>query len=283
MAWITLGVVSNVWSRLLPEHELADLCREAAARGFGHVELRQGSLGSGEHTRQPAEPPFPDPERLGALAAELPQMRFNLAIELPVTSQAVSPAAPLFAAAIEAARRVGGEEPLLRLVDLTPADRPLTSDAIEARGEDLAPLAIAAHRAGVSLAIENSRQPVSVVRRLIEVAHLRLADRAPTPRLCWDPANMLAAVGPLEDPVALAGDLHPWEVALLHFKQLRSGVLQHTVSDGDLDWYALLATLKARGYQGPALFEIAPDECAWEHLERSRAYIQSLLDRVARR
>jgi len=280
MAWITLGVVSNVWNRLLPEHALADLCREAVARGFAHVELRQGSLGSAEHTLQPGEPPLPDAERLEALAAEVPQLGFNLAIELPVTSQPVSPTTPLFATAVEAARRVGGDEPLLRLVDLTPADRPLPSDAIEARGEDLAALAIAAHRGGVALALENSRQPVSIVRRIIETAHLRLADRAPTPRLCWDPANMLAAVGPSEDPVAVAADLHPWELALFHFKQLRSGVLQHTVEEGDLDWFALLSTLRARGYRGPALFEIPADECAWEHLERSRAYIQELLDRL---
>ena len=59
---------------------------------------------------------------------------------------------------------------------------------------------------------------------------------------------------------------------------LFAGTLLPGVCDGELDWAAQLAELQAIGYDGPALFEVAPHERIWENLEESRAYLQGLSD-----
>src|SRR5205085_1558717 len=84
-------------------------------------------------------------------------------------------------------------------------------------------LARQAGERGAQLALENSSQPLSMLRQLLEIATDELEDEFAPPLLCWDPANKLTAVTP-EDPLSAAASFSPDELGLFHFKQLRDGV-----------------------------------------------------------
>src|SRR5262245_5414174 len=106
MSFLTVGVVSNVWARLLPESGLEALCAAAGERGFGYVELRQGALGECEAAAASGGT-VPLPERLGRLAATFPGLGFNLAVALPLFGGAAIDEA-LVSASIASARALGG-------------------------------------------------------------------------------------------------------------------------------------------------------------------------------
>src|SRR4051794_7920088 len=114
MAFLTLGVVSNVWAALLPETSIEALCAAAAADGYGYVELRQRALGNCEAARPGGAAPLPLPERLGELARNVPGLALTLAVEAPLTSRDVPVDEAAFAAAVAGARALGGDPPMLR-------------------------------------------------------------------------------------------------------------------------------------------------------------------------
>lgn len=279
MSFVTLGVVSNAWSDLLPATSLRAQCERAAAAGYGCVELRQRGLAECEERREADERPWPLPERLADLAAALPGIGFNLAVEAPFLTTRVDPRDPYLERCAAAARALGGSPPVLRLVDLSPAPALLDhEEAIDELGQSAAELAAHLWRGGVRLALENSRQPVGALRAVIRRAAFGLAESVPVPQLCWDPMNQIQQRLYPEDPVETARSLAPEELFEFHFKQGRErALLPDVTGPGDLDWPALLSALRERGYRGPALFEIPAGPAIWERLEASTAYIRSLL------
>jgi sugar phosphate isomerase/epimerase len=239
------------------------------------VELRQRALGRCEAPREGAAP-LPLAARLGELAASVPELGFNLAVEAPFTSRDAPLDEAGFDAAVAGAQALGGAPPLLRLVDVNPAEGPLAPDAFADAVRRVVALARRAGAAGVRLALENSRQPVSTLMQLIEIAGAEMSGAAPAPLLCWDAANQATAIVP-EDPHAFVDRLRADRLALFHFKQLREGDPQAEVDAGAIDWRRILRRLREKEYRGPALFEIPPGPAAGERLARSRRFIERLL------
>jgi sugar phosphate isomerase/epimerase len=278
MDGLVLGIVSNCWAALLPKASLHGLCHRARQAGFRYVELRQRALGDHEKAPPGDDRPWPLADRLGALGEAHPTLGFNLAVEAPFLTQLMDPDDSYFAACADAALSLGGQQPALRLVDLSPAPALLADPArIDELGVSVAALADYLWRRGVVLALENSKQPVAALRAVTSAAATHLPAGVPVPRLCWDPQNQIAQQLQPEDPVATARDLRPEELFEFHFKQSRGGALQPDVGDGDLDWRAILTALDASGYQGPALYEIPPGPDIWDRLHRSQAYIAAIL------
>ena len=280
MAFVTLGVVSNVWSKL-PPSTLVERCRAATEQGFEYVELRQRSLGECEETETANGLPWPRPDRLAELRAAVPGLRFNLAVEAPFLTTTVSPRDPYLQRCAEAAFSVGGPDAVLRLVDISPVTSVLDhEETIEEFGRGVEELARHLARQGVRLALENSKQPLIALRAVIRRAAFGLPEGVPIPQVCWDPANQAAQKLLEEDPTETARTVGIEELFMVHFKQARDGELQPDVADGDLDWHAILSALHRRGYRGPALFELPPSPEIWHTLERSTAYIRGLVERI---
>ncbi len=273
-----VGVVSNCWGAEEPALSLADLVLRAAEEGFEYVELRQGSLREGERPTSDG-PPDPLGDVLAEVAGRTPQLGFNLAVELPFLSDIVGTDDPRFTTAVEAARRLGGRS-VLRLVDVTPPAGLLEhEESIDALGEALSRLAERAWGTGrVTLAVENSRQPVSSVLAVIRRARCTTPAPIPPPRLCWDPHNQLIQQLRPEDPHLSAGDLSPHEFFEVHFKQQRDGALLSGVEEGDLDWRRIMQGLSRAGCCGPALFEIPAGERVWDRLRAGKTYLEQVAD-----
>lgn len=271
-----LGTVSNCWSALLASSSLEEQCQRSLQAGYGYVELRQRALGSCEELVADDARPWPLPAALARLAAAFPQLGFNLAVEAPFFTTPVDAGDPYLRRCALAAVSLGGQR-VLRLVDLSPAPTLLTKSELTTLGDSVAALTEALWRDGVRLALENSKQPVAALSWIVRHAAARLPEGTPAPRICWDPHNQIAQTLAVEDPVATAGELPLDSLFEFHFKQAREGVLQTDVAAGDLDWPTLVQRLAARGYQGPALHEIPTGLDIWERLERSTAYVRSLL------
>jgi sugar phosphate isomerase/epimerase len=279
--FVTLGTVSNGWGDLLPSSSLPEQCRRAAEFGYGYVELRQRALGTYEERVAGDDRPWPLPSALAGLRGEAPGLGFNLAVEAPFQTSVISPDDAYIGRCLEAAVALGGEPPVLRLVDLSPAEALLDAEGIDRLGQSVADLARRAWRMGVVLALENSKQPVRVVRALIERAAISLPEEVPIPLICWDSHNQIAQRLEIEDPVDTARTLGMEELFEFHFKQTHAReLLPDVTGSGDLDWHEILEALHHRGYRGPALFELPPGPDIWERLERSTAYIQELIRKV---
>src|SRR5688572_21968598 len=121
MSGFRLGVVSNAWGALLGASSLEAQCRQAREAGFEYVELRQRGLGECEESLSGDSRPWPLPDSLALLARSLPDLDFNLAVEAPFMASLVSPDDPYARRCAAAAAALGGDPPVLRLVDLTPA------------------------------------------------------------------------------------------------------------------------------------------------------------------
>lgn len=284
MAFVTLGTVSNGWSDLLVSGSLVEECRRAAAFGFGYVELRQRALGSFEEVVAGDERPWPIPDALASLRGEVRGLGFNLAVEAPFQTSVIAPDDPYIGRCIEAAVALGGDPPVLRFVDLSPAPALLDADGVERLGQSIARLARRLWNRGVALALENSKLPVQSVRALIERAALDLPEEVPLPRICWDAHNQIAQRLEYESPVNTARTLGIEELFEFHFKQTHAReLLPDVTGPGDLDWRDILQALHDRGYRGPALFELPAGPDIWERLERSTAYIRELIEKVESR
>lgn len=275
----TPGVVSNVWSSLLPASSLMEQTLRGMALGFRYVELRQGALGACEERPEGDERLWPVPDRLRGLGEGAPACGFNLAIEAPFWSGDLNPNDSYLAGAADAAAALQPASPLVRLVD--PAAAPGEPDAAtEARlVRQVAELAAALGSRGCALALENSRQPVGALRRVLRRAAELNQGRAPAPRLCWDPHNELTSGG---DPDETAATLQSAELFEFHFKQGdRTSLYPEVTLEGELDWPRLLAHPVLREPGRPALFEIPPGDDIWQRLERSVLVVQRAFGAMA--
>lgn len=273
--WI--GAVSNCWAAVLDEVGLEAQCRRGHELGFRYVELRQRALGDGEERVPGDERPWPRPDRLAALAHAVPELGFNLAVEAPFMTAPAVPGDPYLRRCAEAARAVGGQSPVLRLVDLSAAPSRLDGAPLHTLARNMAELAVELWELRVHLALENAKQPLSALQELVEQCRAALPAHVPAPRICWDAHNQVTQTLQPEDPLASARALPLEGLYEFHFKQVRGGELLGDVQDGALDWPGILRTLTDRGYSGPALFEIPPGPDIWERLERSCTYIRCLI------
>lgn len=281
MGKLVTGVVSNCWAAQLKGGSLAEQCRIAVERGYGYVELRQRALADAEERVDGDDRPWPLPDALAALRASVPALRFNLAVEAPFMTSPLDAKDTYLRRCAEAARALGpaaeDEMPVLRLVDLSPAAELMSSETVERLAAGIAELAYALGEQGIRLALENSRQPVRVLRELAVAVAARGGSCSPAPQLCWDPANQIAQVFESEDPAATAAALAPGELFEFHFKQSVGSQVLGDVREGDLDWAEILGAIRASGFSGPALYEIPGGDDIWERLERSDAYLRPLL------
>ena len=269
------GAITNSWRRQLDNEDLAVLVKEAQARGARHIELRQTCLGhcesgEGEHWR-------PVLSHLETLVQAFPGLSFDLAMAWPCLTEKTDPAGEQFQAALLGAKLVGGQTPHLRIVDPASFDHPWERpEDIPREALSVADLAREAARQGIILSIENSGQPIRSMALLVREARARL-----TPAegrylgLCPDPTNQLRRY-PDSDPLAELEALPEDVLKIVHFKQARHGRAHPTVDTGDLDCARMVQILQAKGFQGPAVMEIPPDERVFEHLASSFAFLEAV-------
>ena len=269
------GAITNSWRRQLDGEDLAVLVKEAQARGARHIELRQTCLGhceSGEG--EDWRPVLP---RLEALVQAFPGLSFDLAMAWPCLTRTTDPAGEPFQAALQGAKLVGGTTPHLRLVDPAAFDHPWERpEEIPHEALGVADLAREAARQGVILSMENSGLPIRSMALLVHEARARLTpEEGRYLGLCPDPTNQLRRY-PGSDPLAELEALPADVLKIVHFKQARGGRAHPTVDTGDLDCARMVQILEAKGFQGPAIMEIPPDERVFEHLASSFAFLETV-------
>jgi len=278
-----LGIVSNCWGALLGEREgLEAQCVRALEAGYQVVELRQRALAECQQTVVSDERPWPVADRLERLHAHVPGLQLHLAVEAPFISQPAPAKDAYLDRCIEAAKALGGGA-FLRLVDLAPTSNGIDHDeTIDMLGDALGGLGAHCWGNGLRLVVENARQPLSLVRRVIDRARFVMPRSAPPIGVCWDPANMVGVPGNDEDPLAVAatflsaGPEERDELAEVHYKQRRGTEQLREVGAGDIDWAGVHRALAVNAYRGPFLFEIPAGPDIWERLARSRDYIEGL-------
>jgi len=269
------GAITNSWRRQLDGEDLTVLIKEAQARGARHIELRQTCLGQcesgeGEHWR-------PVLSRLEGLVQAFPGLSFDLAMAWPCLTKTTDPSGEQFQAALLGAKLVGGLTPHLRLVDPAAFDRPWERPAdIPDEALSVADLAREAARQGIILSLENSGQPIRSMALLVGEARARLTpEEGRYLGLCPDPTNQLRRY-PDSDPLAELEALPADVIKIVHFKQARGGRAHLTVDTGDLDCARMVQILQAKGFQGPAIMEIPPDERVFDHLASSFAFLEAV-------
>lgn len=269
------GAITNSWKQQLNGQELSALVREAQTRGARHIELRQTCLGAcesgeGEHWR-------PALSHLETLVRQFPDLTFDLAMAWPCLTKQAEPAGEQFQAALQGAKLVGRSLPHLRLVDPSPFEAAWETPAdLPAEALSVADLAREAARQGVILSMENSGQPLRSMGLLVQEARTRLTpEEAQYLGLCPDPTNQLRRY-PESDPLAELEALPLDMLKIVHFKQARGGRAYPAVDTGDMDCARMLQILESKGFAGPAVMEIPPDEHVFEHLTASFAFLEAV-------
>ena len=271
MGFLTLGIVSNCWGAQLPGSSLETECRRARDTGWGYVELRQRALGSAEEAIAGDSRPWPIPDALGALAAAVPGLQWNLAVEAPFLTTVVDPEDRYLLRCAAAARALSPADPVLRLVDLSPASTLLEhEEAIDELAGSVERLARRMAREGVRLALENSKQPVIALQQVLAAASLSLPPSVHPPQICWDPVNQVQQQLLPENPCDTARSIAFDTLFMFHFKQCAGGQVLPDMPEGDVNWAEFVGIMRSRSYEGPALFEIPAGADAWERLERCR-------------
>ncbi len=267
-----LGVVSNCWQVQLADGQpLEDLIARAISElGFGHIELRQGSLGTLENADR-----VPDADALAGLASRFPHISFDLAVELPVFDRPVLRNDGRRRCYLEAARALSAH---LRIVDLTP--RPATETTSEWLAMAVANLtSLARDLPGGLVSIEHSVQSWS---RFWPAFDLARSHHESTLKLCYDPANLwLTGDGAQAREISRAIPIG--SLSMVHLKQRRGDTTLPSFAEGDVDWQSLLSVFVDRSYDGPFLFEIAPSDAVWEELDAGLLNLDSLLSQIAQR
>jgi sugar phosphate isomerase/epimerase len=271
------GAITNSWRQQLDGQDLAVLVQEAQAHGARHIELRQTCLGQYEHGE--GEHWRPGLSRLAALVQAFPTLSFDLAMAWPCLTRHTDPAGEPFQAALQGAKLVGGPTPHLRLVDPTAFECPWETPAdIPHEALSVADLAREAARQGVILSMENSGQPIRSMALVVREARARLTpDEGQYLGLCPDPTNQLRRY-PESDPLAELEALPVDMIKIVHFKQARNGRAHPSVDTGDLDCARMVHILEAKGFQGPAIMEIPPDERVFDHLASSFAFLETVAE-----
>ena len=270
-----IGAISNSWGLQIDGDNLPELVRKAKQRGSKHIELRQTFLGACETGTEDGWRPVTG--KLQSLVDEFPDLAFNLALALPWMSGGVAPDGELFQQALEAAKAVDREAPHLRLVDPAQQDGVWESpDDIPEEAMSVVELAKEASAQGIVLSLENSWQSTGALTILVEKCRERLpGDAGRQLGLCIDPANQVMRqpeTDALSELAAVPLDM----LKMVHFKQVRDGKLIPTVDDGEVDCARMVRILDAKGYTGPAIFEIPSHEDAFANLSSSMAYVERL-------
>ena len=268
------GAITNSWRQQLAQRDLSDLIEEAQDRGSAHVELRQTCLG--DYETGEGSDWRPVLSKLQTLVERFPRLTFDLAMALPCLTQKIDPKGGLFQAALEGAKLVGGDTPHLRTVDSS------CFDSSWEKPEDLPEAALGlveltreAAAQGVILSMENSGQPLRSMHLLVDQVRARLSEEEGRfLGLCPDPTNQLRRY-PGSDPVAELDSLPLDMIKIVHFKQARAGQPHPVVDTGDLDCISLLKVLERKGYQGPAIMEIPPDEGVFDNLAASFTFLKT--------
>ena len=259
-----LGLVSNCWQHLLSSGVSIELlCQQALERGYSYIELRQTCLGDCETSEH-----LPIPSRLKQLAASVPKMAWNLAINVPIFSEDLTNS-DLFQRAIQAAVALDPLQPHLRIVDLTTVvDLPDVDDVAQRVSSAVHSMA----EVGGILSLEHSIQPWGWFMSGFQGASDLLGEDSHRLKLCYDACNLLI---PPDDiaPNNVSESLSVEQLSMIHFKQRQEGTILPTMDVGDIDWERQLEIWAAKQYQGPALFEIAPSESVWKRLEESQHYL----------
>jgi sugar phosphate isomerase/epimerase len=271
------GAITNSWRQQLEGQDLAVLVQEAQDCGARHIELRQTCLGQYEHGE--GEHWRPVLSRLETLVQAFPTLSFDLAMAWPCLTRHTDPAGEPFQAALQGAKLVGRPSPHLRLVDPAAFERPWETPAdIPHEALSVADLAREAARQGVILSMENSGQPIRSMALVVREARARLTpDAGQYLGLCPDPTNQLRRY-PESDPLAELAALPVDMIKIVHFKQARNGRAHPSVDTGDLDCARMLHILEAKGFQGPAIMEIPPDERVFNHLASSFAFLEAVAE-----
>jgi sugar phosphate isomerase/epimerase len=264
-----LGIVSNCWKVLLDGGTpLEELIARGCELGYRVIELRQGALGAFEDARG-----RPLPELLSQLPRQFDDVQFNLAVEMPFLDPAATVDPVRWDEAFTGAQALSGRfPPHLRLVDLTTGPDRFEEIAAEDLAASLILGAEALAEANGCLSVEHAREPWKLLHGALSHARRSRPDLAPHLKLCYDPVNLLMTAD-APDPTAVTQSLTADELSMVHFKQRRSGTPLPTVAEGEIDWTAQAAAIRSLDYSGPGLFEIAPHEDVWNHLEESRRYL----------
>lgn len=266
-----IGIVSNCWKVQLDEGTgLDDLVEEAWDRGYGAIELRQGCVGRFERGADF----LPDATALSVLPQRVPDVQFDVAIAVPFLSPGLSPDDPLLRTGLKAADAVsGGFRPHLRLVDTFTASPPDAS--ADQLAQALVPWADYLTDRGGWLSLEHARQPWQLFRGVFDRLRDLLGPNGNHVRLCYDPVNLLFA-SDRPRPEQVTESLHAADLSMVHLKQAVGSEILSQVTDGAIDWSMQLGLLRTAGFQGPFLFEIAPDRNIWSNLDASWQYLAGL-------
>lgn len=275
---LQFGIVSNCWKKQLDRGQsLRQLIGQAHTSGFSAVELRKGCLGEFEADIATAAVSKEASSRLAQLAREFPSIDFDLAIDFPFFGGQPDHDTNDLNSNIEAAKWLARDGlPHLRLVDTVTRTREPDPAAINFAIEALVTMTERLIRQGGHLSVEHAYQSWDTFRLVMPQARGRLEADADRLRCCFDPCNLLFTE-PVDQIPSIVASISPAEVSMIHIKQRRDGSIQPDVGPGDLDWPALLRSLSAHNHHGPWLFEIAPSDDVWSHLEQSRAFVRAAL------
>jgi len=265
------GIVSNCWRVQLDAGvPLDDLLAEASGRDYRAVELRQTCLGLYETQ----DDHLPIAERLQDLPSRFPGIRFNIAIDVPFLTAPFDRHDSVFVTGCRAAEALAGEsDPHLRLVDLSTSAEEIDRSDAEQIGASVVNLVEALMEIDGVLSIEQSRQAWDPFRRVWDTARSLLGTNADRLRLCYDPCNLLLSdrmiSGHEIDPNQVTASLSAEAISMVHLKQRRGGQVCTDVRVGEIDWPQQIAIFRQIGFDGPALFEVAPHQSVWESLQES--------------
>lgn len=268
-----LGVVSSVWTSLLPNFTVPELVGKLSSLGVTYIELRQGTLPGFEDSSL-----VPNATALSNLVASFPAIRFSYAVSLPIFSSPFSSlSSPLFSASLQTSHAIASHAngaPFLRLVDVTSTNisssvpSSLISAALSEASSQAATLAL-------RLSVENAAVPwdefwATVVEGTDEAVWV-VYDAC---NLAWKSdgnEGPFLAVKAAQTQVAAANTL------LLHAKQLKapSSPILPVVTDGAMNWSALAMAFNKRLPNVPVLLEISSSLDLWNNIRQSVQYLKT--------
>ena len=294
-----LGVVTNIWAeRMAQGDHFVDLATQFGAHGFTYFEVRDGEylrqssfgalVGQIETAAEAYEPEqwqqicqaiwnqadgnLPIKQQHGdlfqqveAFIAQISSLQLSYAISHPWLSPPVNLGADN--AEIQTAKQLAyllcPHAPRLRLVDPTSPPE-IETDAARSnidRYYHLSPR--------TTFAVENAIQPATEILDLIQDTGTVLT---------YDEANVYQPDGSVKDDLAAFWQqVEMADLTSVHFKQKTEAGVLTEVSDGWVDFGAILQRLHQDGYTGDLLLENTPSDDPLTDAVNSRDYLKGLL------
>ena len=290
-----LGIVTNIWAEEIENGARFDeLMVTFGANGFKDMEVREGDyLRNSEfgHLIQELEsamPAYTDTEfkticdtvwtgqphqtkhvslfeALAAFTEKASGLTLSYAMSHPWLSRATDSKTDTqqIIKAKKLAYLLCPERPRLRLVDL------------DTEGDIDASVAIANLKHYGALlpeypmifAVENARQAATLTLKLAVAGGVKLT---------YDETNTYRADGtPVDPPTEFWGAVEMTDLTSVHFKQKTAAGVLSEVSEGYVNFHAIVEHLKTRGYTGDLLLENTPTVHSLRDALRSRAYLLS--------